>query len=73
MTTQKDWADSSNFVDEFDYDNIALMVISSEKSRYPKSINHGTWTKYTLILDCGCSGHMTRRKSLLAEFESTRV
>ena len=31
---------------------------------------HGTWRKHTLVLDNGCSGHMTRWKSLLAEFES---
>ena len=29
----------------------------------------GTWRKHTLFLDSGCSGHMTGRKSLLAEFE----
>ena len=40
MTTQKDWADSSNSEDEIDYDNIALMTISSEKSGSPKSSNH---------------------------------
>ena len=40
MTTQKDWADSSRSEDEIDYDNIALMAISSEKSGSPKSSKH---------------------------------
>ena len=37
MKTQKDWADSSSSEDEINYDNIALMAISSEKERSPKS------------------------------------
>ena len=37
MITQKDWADSSSSEDEIDYNNIALMAISSEKSGSPKS------------------------------------
>ena len=36
MTTQKNWADSSSYEDESDYDNIALMAIFSEKSGSPK-------------------------------------
>ena len=39
MTTQKDWADSSSFEDEINYDNMALMAISLEKSGSPKSSN----------------------------------
>ena len=30
----------------------------------------GTGRKHTLVLDSGCSGYMTGRNSLLAEFES---
>ena len=37
MSTQKDWADTSSFEDEINYDNIALMAISSEKNGSPKS------------------------------------
>ena len=37
MTTQKDWADSSNSEDEIDYVNIAPMAISSKKNGSPKS------------------------------------
>ena len=39
MITQKDCADSSSSEDEIDYDNIALMSISSEKSGSLKSSN----------------------------------
>ena len=42
MTTQKDWVDSSSSEDEIDYDNIALMAISSEKERSPKISNYVT-------------------------------
>ena len=37
MTIRKDWADSSSSKDEIDYDNIALMEISSEKDGSFKS------------------------------------
>ena len=36
MSTQKDWADTSSSKDEIDYENIALMAISSEKNGSPK-------------------------------------
>ena len=63
------WTDSRSSEDEIDYNHIALMATSSDKNEPLKDPNHGTVKKHTLVMDSGCSRHMTGRKSLLTEFE----
>ena len=45
MINQKDWADSSDSEDDFDYENIALMAVSSSKAGSPKSSQSASSTK----------------------------
>ena len=73
MTTQKDWADSSSSEDEIDYDNIALMAISSEKSGSPKSSNQVSIysvESFNNLDSDGIKSIQAEIKNLLANFRS---
>ena len=52
-TTQKDWVGSNSFEDEIDYDNIALVAISSEKEGSPKSSKQGIGKEDIPVLNIG--------------------
>ena len=73
MSTQKDWADTSSSEDEIDYENIALMAISSEKNGSPKSssqISIYSIDSVTCLDSEGIRTIQAEVKNLLANFRS---